>query len=58
MLLGNVDSILYRRPRLVNLYSEILEIEAIEFAKGEWKSAQHLEISEPTQGIDILPILE
>lgn len=37
--LENVDSIWYRRPRLVRLESETLNSEAIEFARDEWKSA-------------------
>ena len=37
--LNDVDSIWYRRPRLVSLEGEMLESEGIEFARDEWKSA-------------------
>jgi len=37
--LCDIDSIWYRRPRLVSFEGEILEPEGIEFARDEWKSA-------------------
>jgi len=37
--LNDVDSIWYRRPRLVSLDGEMLEPEGIEFARDEWRSA-------------------
>jgi len=37
--LGDVNSVWYRRPRLVGFEDEMLEPEGIEFARDEWKSA-------------------
>lgn len=39
LVLNEIDSIWYRRPRLVSFESEILEHESMEFARDEWKSA-------------------